>query len=600
MNSQATRGAAPATDGHVTTVTVERGRIYVRSHISMMDRCKSVPGHVWKKEASAWTYPPSPASAQGILDAFRGLKVRADPSFRALVAQAKVVREAGAAKVADNLPPIPRTKTKPWLHQLRAYHFAMPMNACMLALDMGCGKSKVVVDVVVNRNHKRVLILAPLSVIQEWPNQFHTHAAKPVVVYKPWEKPNARKSRRWHGMTEPEWEQKFAATGNNPLVVCPLDDRAGTVKEKVQAAQLAFLQADQCGGVPVIVANYETAWREPFADWAMSAGFDLAVGDELHRIQSANGKASKWMARLGDKVPWRLGLTGTPFSSGPLSIYGQYRFLDKGIYGSSNAEFKSRYARMGGYGNYQVVGFENEDELRSKFYSIAFRVESRDVLDLPDERHITRTCKLGPKAEQAYKELEANFIAKVLEGEISVTNALTKLLRLQQMTSGFARLDDTEDEEGKTIRIDSAKQELLADMLEDLDRGAPILVVCRFVHDLDAIKEVALAQKRSYAELSGRLKQTDYWRNGEADLLAVQINAGAEGVNLTRSHHSFQYSLGFSLAKYKQWLARTMRPGQKWDVSYYHLLADKTVDQKVYKALDSKQEVVTSILGDLR
>jgi SNF2 family DNA or RNA helicase len=573
-------------DPNPTIVTLEKGRVYVRSHFTYKERCTQIPGGRWDKAATAWNYPISPATAQAILDAFRGTPVRADAEFRKLVQKAREQRELAAVKTATDLPDIPYTRTKPWLHQLRAYHFAYPMQACMLALDMGCGKSKSTVDLIVNRGHKRTLLCAPLSVIQEWPHQFKTHAGKPVIV-------------------------------------CPLDNKAGSVKDKVTAAKMALFQAEQEGKQVVIVTNYETVWREPFGPvyekvedpetgkmvqgdriidkgFAMQAGFDLVALDEIHRIQAANGKASKFLGRLGDKVPYKLGLTGTPFSSGPLSIYAQYRFLDKGIFGSSNKEFKSRYAVQGGFGGNQVVGFQNEEELQRKFYSIAFRVESRDVLDLPEEQHIVRTVTLSAAAMKAYKELEKQFIAKFQEGEVTVTNALTKLLRLQQLTSGYARLDETFEEEGKTIRVDHEKQKVLEDIFEDLDKREPIIVFARFTHDLEAVAEVCKKQGRRCGFLDGSRKDLEAWRNGEYDVLAVQIKAGGTGVNATRAKYCVYYSMGYSLADYRQSLARVMRPGQKHNVTYYHLVAEKTVDQKVYKALDTKQEVVQSILSDLR
>lgn len=445
------------------------------------------------------------------------------------------------------------------------------------------GKSAVTTHLVVNRGHKRTLILAPLSVIQEWPNQFQTHAARRVGVYRPYAKRQPL-----------TWDETSPFEKN--LIVCPLDNKAGSVKDKLDGARMAFFESGMNDADTVVVTNYESVWRPPFDDWAMEAGWDLVVCDEVHRIQSASGKASRFMSRLGDRVPYRLGLTGTPFSSGPLSIYGQYRFLDKTIFGTSNKHFKSRYAKMGGFQQHQVVGYQNESELQKKFYSIAFRVESRDVLDLPEETHVRRYFTLPPATMRAYKELETILVTQIKEGEITVSNALVKLLRLQQITSGFARVDPTDSDEGKVVRIDDEKQKLLADVLLDLDKREPIVVFARFTHDLEAVKAVCDAQGRRCAFLDGSRKQTDEWRNGDYDVLAIQIRAGGVGVNLTRSHYCVYYSLGYSLSDYLQSLARTMRPGQNCKVTYVHLLAADSVDLKVYDALDAKKDVVDSIL----
>lgn len=559
---------------------VHDGRILVVAPYSEenLQKCKSVPGGRFLKAEKAWSYPASAASAHTVLEAFKGGTMRADQGFRELVVQYKRILDAAGIKSASDLPPIPFTKTEPWLHQLRAYHFSYNLNGAMLALDMGCGKSKVTVDLIINRGHQRTLICAPLSVIQEWPRQFRTHAGKPVICV-------------------------------------PLDDKAGSVADKVKAARVALMQGEQEGLPVVIVTNYESVWREPWGPirhektdriidrgFGLQAGFDCVVADEVHRIQSASAKASQYLGKLGEITPYRLGLSGTPLSSGPLSVYGQYRFLDPGIFGTNFQRFRSQYAVMGGYGGHQVIDYQNQEEFQRKFYSIAFRVLSRDVLDLPDEQHITRTCTLSPKERRAYNELEKEFVTQLQEGEVTVTNALTKLLRLDQITSGFVRLDPTEAEEGEVVRVGDSKQKLLLDILADLDPKEPVVVFCRFLHDLDVIKEACEKEgrKRRYAELSGRTKQTEAWREGEYDLIGVQLRAGGVGIDLTRSHTCIYYSMGYSLSDYQQSLARTLRPGQKNNVTYVHILAEKSVNCKVYDALHRKQNVVETLLADMR
>ena len=103
----------------------------------------------------------------------------------------------------------------------------------------------------------------------------------------------------------------------------------------------------------------------------------------------------------------------------PLDIYSQYRALDKSIYGTSYTRFKARYAVMGGWSNTQVVDYQNQQEMTAKFYSIAYRVNATDVLDLPPLLSVTRTCELGPKARKLYRTLERDFIADLEEGRIT-------------------------------------------------------------------------------------------------------------------------------------------------------------------------------------
>lgn len=459
------------------------------------------------------------------------------------------------------LPPA-ALKTTPWRHQREAVDFVRQLYSCgkrgaMIAAVMGTGKSAITIYLSVEEGFERILILCPLRVVQVWRPQFEMHS-------------------------------------NLPFQVIPLDDSFGSVCAKCEEAgrQLALAKAR---GVPaVIVINYDSAWRSPFAEWALRQKWDLVAADEIHRCKAAGGKASRFLARLGKATRFRLGLSGTPMPHSPLDVYGYFRFLDPSIFGWSFSKFRQHYAILGGYQNHQVVGYANLDELNRKFYLIAFTC-GKDVLDLPPEMHATHTCQLGDEARKVYRSIERDLIAEVQAGEVTAANALVKLLRLQQITCGHIRTDD-----GQEVQIDSAKMNLLRDVFEDIAPDEPIVVFCRFHKDLEAVNRVADETGRRALELSGRIDELKCWQAGEAPVLAVQIDSGGVGVDLTRARYAIYYSLGFSLGSYEQSLARIHRPGQTRPVEYIHLLAENTVDEKVMDALARRADVVNSVLKQMK
>ena len=255
--------------------------------------------------------------------------------------------------------------------------------------------------------------------------------------------------------------------------------------------------------------------------------------------------------------------------------------------------FRQHYAVMGGYGNHEVKGYKNLSELEQKMGSIMLRIE-RDVLDLPPVQHISAEVELSPRAMAIYRRLHRQLVVEVEEGKVTASNALVRLLRLSQITGGNLSLDS-----GGQQTIDTAKQDWLADWFEDIG-GEPVVVFCRFQADLAA---VALAAKRAglaCLEQSGRARELQAWQAGGGQVLAVQVQAGGEGVDLTRARLCVYYSVGYSLGDYEQSLARLHRPGQGRSVTYYHLAAKGTVDQDVYQALDRRRDVVEAVLEGLR
>jgi SNF2 family DNA or RNA helicase len=169
------------------------------------------------------------------------------------------------------------------------------------------------------------------------------------------------------------------------------------------------------------------------------------------------------------------------------------------------------------------------------------------------------------------------------------------LLRLQQVAGGWAKADD-----GHYYRVDHAKQNLLADTLEDIGCTEPMVVFCRFHGDLDAVHEAARTARAVSVELSGRRNELRSWHEGQAQVLAVQISAGGVGIDLTRARYSIYYSLSFSLGEYEQALSRVHRPGQTRPVEHIHLVARNTVDVKIMRALEGRAEIVASILAEIQ
>lgn len=536
------------------TVSLQAGTLCVRASFAWKEHLKKVPGARWNPTLRAWTFPGTSGTAGNLLRLFARTIVQWSPEAAELKQAAEQTVQNTAIKTATVLPPIPCSATDAWLHQRQAYWFAHDLPAAMLALDMGTGKSKVAIDLLVNRQCMRTLILAPLSVMGEngWTKQFRVHAG-------------------------------------NPVHVAVLTEGSVAVRAKMLQQAMALAEARQMPFAGIL--NYEAAWRPEMSDILKGIAWDMVVLDEIHKIKAPGSKVSRFCAGLTTRSKFRLGLTGTPMPHSPLDVYGQYRFLDPGIYGTSFQLFRARYAVMGGYGNHEVVGYRNLDALHEKFYSIGFRVMKGDVLDLPPVLHLERTCQLSAGGRKVYRELEREFVAELDTGTVTAAHALTRLLRLQQVTSGYLP-----DDEGRVSEIDPSKRELLAEVLEALPADEPVVVFARFTHDLATIRTAAENLQRTCSELSGRINQLAEWQAGHTTLLAVQIQAGGVGIDLTRAAYAVYYSLGFSLGDYEQSLARLDRPGQTRSVRYIHLIADRTIDGRIYQALRTRKEVVENIL----
>lgn len=466
-------------------------------------------------------------------------------------------------------------KTEPWSHQLAALDFLFDRQVAALYTDMGTGKSKVMIDLIANKNFKLVLICCTHKGCGVWIEQFRRHsfmASNSVIDLS-----------------------KYSTVG-----------KVGAVQDALVERNLK--PSDES---LVLVCNYEGVWRTEFANFLMRkrVSIDCVICDESHRIKSPSSKCSRFLTKLGKKVPYRYLVTGTPLAENPVDIYAQYRFLDPDVFGTRLQDFKDEYLNLD-IQRTMRVGFpilnakqpyKNLDTLKYKMFECAFM--ARSSLKLPKRMNIAYPFSVSERCNDLYQELNKEGILELSKGDkvgtMAVTNILTMSLRKQQLVSGFVKVLD---EQGKAsiVTVDSSRRDTLKDLLEGLSKDEPVVIFARYTKDLNNIRAVCEELKRGYSEISGREDTEKEWQAGETAVIGVQYSSGSESVDLTRARYCIYYSLTYSLAQYEQSKKRVHRPGQTRPVVYYHLEAKltcgKSIDEVILTALRKKKDVVQYIM----
>jgi len=449
-----------------------------------------------------------------------------------------------------------------WGHQKQAYWFGKDLNAVGFFMDMGCGKTKPAVDLVLNRGHARTLVITVKAAMDEgvWPNWFNNCALEPDKL-------------------------KVIQLTNKYT----MKQRAQIVIDEIRVQ----ISADNSYQL-VFIINYEVIWREPLATVFLKAGFDCVIADEGHKLKSAGSRVSKYADRLGRRVPYRVATTGTPAPENPLDVYGLYRFLDPGIFGTNYKNFEKRYAIFDQYQPYKVEKWINQEELNEKMYNIAFRVTD-DILDLPEPVNLYKHFNLAPEAARIYKTLNKDLVVNIGDSKVKTNTVLTKGLRLQQIVNGYVPLLN-----GKMKYMDSGKTDLLSSIVDNINKEEPLIIACEFHPDIDKVKSIIRSKGRSVGELSGRKSNLKEWQGGKYNTLVVQIQSGNAAIDFTRGKYCIFYSLGLSLGNYRQFRKRGHRPGQTRNMIFIHLLARNTIDIRTMRAMEAKQNVVSYIENEIK
>jgi SNF2 family DNA or RNA helicase len=415
---------------------------------------------------------------------------------------------------------------------------------------------------------KKVLIVAPTSVCAVWPKEFNDYANFKYTVK--------------------------VLLGNKKSRIKALDD----------------LDKFPFEALKVAVINYESTWREDIFDRLLAFDADLIIADESQRIKTHDAAQSKAMHQLGDKARYKLILSGTPVQNEAVDIFSQYRFLDPTIFGRNFYAFRGRYCVMGGFNRKQIVQYRDLDALIKKEHSIAYRVTKDEALDLPEQTFENRYITLSKKERNIYDKLRRDSFTELDGGgTITATTVLTKLLRLQQFTGGFL----VEDDAARPQLVSRGKLDALADILQDyvVEGKKKLVIFARFIPEVMEIINLSNGIIGKYGmntvsiygdikkELRGDIVQ-QFQTDPMTTVFVGQIDTAGTGITLTAADTCVYYSENFNYATYEQSLSRIHRIGQRNACLYIHLVAEKTVDELILKALAAKEDLAKSIVDDWR
>jgi len=466
-------------------------------------------------------------------------------------------------------------KTEPYEHQLTALGASHNRENFALFMEMGTGKSKVLIDNIAMLYDKgkinAALIVAPKGVYHNWERQelpihMPAHVLYQIITWSPVETKKQQAAL------------KKLFIHDEDLVIFLMNIEAFSTKKGMRIAEKFLL--------------------------AHSA---LMAIDESTTIKSPTASRTKSVLKLRVLAKYRRILTGAPVTKSPLDLYTQCFFLDPDLLDfSSYYTFKNRYAIMvdrnvGTHSFKHVMGYQRLDELNGKLNDFSYRVLKEDCLDLPEKVYMKRMITLTPEQKRMYGEMK-KFALSELEGKkITATSVLAQLVRLHQITCGHLTLDDGDIRTLKNNRI----KELL-DILEETDGKIIIWAVYR--HDIKEITKLlserygANAVESFFGDTLDRDRQDiiDRFQDRESDLRFFVGNpkTGGYGLTLTASHTVIYYSNSYDLETRLQSEDRAHRISQDKKVTYIDLITEGTVDELIVKNLRGKINLATKIMGE--
>lgn len=451
-------------------------------------------------------------------------------------------------------------------HQLEALNIAKTQNLAMFH-DCGCGKTRTALEVInafmANPDkYCQALVVCPLSIIEAaWIEDCKKFTPHLDIVSL--------------------WSKKSA-------------DRKKRLAEEHD----------------IYVANFET-FKLLYND-IVAKRFGIIIVDESSKMKDFSSQTTKALlsfAGINSKksqfksdyiIPHRYVLSGTPAPNDMDEYWSQIKFIT----GAGNDVFNDNFYAFRNYYFYSInitpvnriykFRKQMQQEFMDKMKSVAHVVRKEDALDLPEQTHVIRNVKLSDAELKAYNTLENDFILQVENDVVLAETALTEIMKLRQLTSGFCYTMN-----GETYQTGTSKLNELKDLLTEIGNHQ-VIIWANFKQEIQLLLNELPNSAAIWSGTPDRDAVIKDFQQGKIKYLIANPQSAAHGLTFVNCQYAVYYSLNYSYELQKQSQDRIHRAGQTKPVTYYYLIADNTIDGVIYKAVGNKADLSTSILNYLK
>lgn len=432
----------------------------------------------------------------------------------------------------------------------------------------------------------------------------------------------------WHEMglgktrTAIEIYGRFRAEepGLKMLVFCPISLIESAWAEDVRKfSHYSFCNMrDGVEDKDILAVNYEWLIKEDNVKslWAMEANF-LCVLDESSKIKNFKAKVTKTLLKLRGRFKYRICMSGTPAPNSETEYWSQISFCQRGIFFDSFYAFRNDYFHLsrggqkmhsGGYmtrdiaremfskgWKYEMLP-EKRQAMLERIGMVSHFAKKKDCLDLPEQVDEYRLVDMGINQSRYYRQMLNDLICEIRGADIVAQVALTKIMKLRQISSGFAITDEEKPAETE----ENPKLKELEDILEQAG-DQQVIIWGNFHFELEKIKSV-LGDKADI--LYGKTKDKDAviadFKDGKIQYLIAHPKSAAFGLTFINCSLQVFFSLDYSWESYEQARGRTHRAGQINKCTYIHILAKRSIDGQIMNILRRKgdaNELIYQIIG---
>jgi SNF2 family DNA or RNA helicase len=450
----------------------------------------------------------------------------------------------------EDLPYMP--KTSPFSHQILSINYAKNHNKFLLADEQGLGKTKQSIDIALSHKNKfkHCLIVCGVNSLKwNWLNEIAIHSNEKGYVLG-----TCRHSE-------------------NIDLKPSISDRIADLRDLYYRDEF------------FIITNVESLRDKEIQKWVKHWCDEGVIGmtiiDEIHKCknsQSAQGKGIHACTSY-----YKLALTGTPLMNECIDLYNILKWLE--VENHTLTQWKNYYCQMGGFGGYQIVGYNHTEELQSQLNSIMLRRTKEEVLDLPPKIYTNEYLEMSDEQFKIYKEVEI-ALRKDIDKILLSPNPLVQLIRLRQATGLTSILSTNVNE--------SIKFDRLLEILEEVKSNNGKLVVFTNWTSIsnplyDMLKEKGYKVALATGQVNDVSTEINKFKNDpNCHIIIGTIGVLGTGFTLTEASTIVFLDEPWNMATKLQAEDRCHRIGTNSNVNIITLLCKDTIDERIHKIITKK------------
>ena len=356
-----------------------------------------------------------------------------------------------------------------------------------------------------------------------------------------------------------------------------------------------------------IIASIHTAKKTPHSDAIKQEDFDLIIVDEAHHLKNANTVSWKFLNSLKKKYIFLL--TATPVQNNLEELFNLVTLVYPGELGTLKS-FKKNFISSGDH-----LMPKNYEQLRSLLGELIIR-NRRATSDVKFTKRYAKTIRIHlSKSEKDLYESVSDMVKNQYAGSPQQVKMALRILQEEIGSippAAVSTLESLKDKLPDSAAISdlikqcnhlafSEKVKVLIDVIHKTPDK--VIVFTKFRASHTAIMAALEKHGIRYSPLHGGLtrhekeKSIKEFQNTSKVLVATDV--GSEGRNLQFCNHIINFDLPWNPMKIEQRIGRISRIGQEKEVHGTNLSAKDTIEDHILYLLDAKINMFELVIGEI-